>query len=71
MISLFPETEGFQLSLFDVESYTDNRQVSAFEGFLNWFQNVKVFGSGKTAIIRNVIDSKTLKVEQLYLRFSV
>ena len=42
IISLFPKGEAFQLSLFDVEYYTDNKQQSAFQGFLDWLKDVKV-----------------------------
>ena len=65
LISLFPEGESFQLSLFDVESYTDNKQRSAFESFLDWLRDVKLFGLGKI----NSVEVKTVKVEQLSIKF--
>ncbi len=65
IISLFPVGEAFQLSLFDMESYTDNRQQSAFQCFLDWLRDVKVFGLGKM----NSVEAKTVKVEQLSIRF--
>ena len=65
LISLFPESEAFQLSLFDVESYTDNKQRSAFQCFLDWLEKVKVFSLGKI----NSVETKTVKVEQLSICF--
>lgn len=67
LISLFPDNEGFQLSLFDVEFYTDNKQKSAFQSFLDWLQNAKVFGLGK---ISNG-EAKAVKFEQLSICFGV
>ena len=66
MISLFPEGEGFQLSLFDVESYIDNRQPRVFKFFLDWLRDVKFFDLGKISSV----EVKTVKVEQFSLRFS-
>ncbi|MDJ0648996.1 MAG: hypothetical protein QNJ60_09835 [Xenococcaceae cyanobacterium MO_188.B19] len=65
MISLFPEGEVFQLSLFDIESYTDNKQRSAFQSFLDWLRDVKVFGLGKMSSV----EAKTVKSEQLSIKF--
>ncbi len=65
MISLFPVDEGFQLSLFDVEEHIKIKQGTAFQSFLDWLRDVKVFGLGK---ISNV-ETKTVKVEQLSIRF--
>ena len=67
LISLFPDDEGFQLSLFDVESYTDNKQQSAFQSFLDWLRDIRVFGLGKVS----TAEAKTIKVEQLSICFAV
>lgn len=64
LISLFPKGEAFQLSLFDVESYTDNRQQSVFQSFLDWLQDVKFFDLGKI----NSVEVKAVKFEQLSLK---
>ncbi len=69
LISLFPGDEGFQLSLFDVEFYTGNKQQSAFESFLDWLRDVKVFGLGKVSTGGSFVGLKTLKVEQLSICF--
>ncbi len=66
LISLFPGDEGFQLSLFDVESYTNDKQQSAFQGFLDWLQDIKIFGLGKVSCV----EVKPVKFEQTSIDFS-
>ncbi len=65
LISLFPGDEGFQLSLFDVESYTNDKQQSAFESFLDWLRDIRVFGLGKVSCVK----AETVKVEQFSISF--
>lgn len=65
LISLFPKGEAFQLALFDVEYYADNKQPLASKGFLAWLKKVEVFGLGKI----NSVEVKALKVEQFSIRF--
>ncbi len=67
LISLFPDNEGFQLSLFDVESCTAKEQTSAFQSFLDWLRDIKVFGLGKISSV----EVKTVKVEQFSISFIV
>ncbi len=49
-----------------MESYTGNKQQSAFQGFLDWLQDIKIFGLGKM-VSTNVT---TVKVEQFSISFS-
>ena len=68
MISLFPEGEGFQLSLFDVESYIDNRQPRVFKSFLDWLDSLKYRFYGQPNVGSRV-EAKTIKVQQLSICF--
>ena len=68
MISLFPEGEGFQLSLFDVESYIHNKQPRVFKSFLNWLDSLKSRFYGQ-ANVGSRVEAKTIKIEQLSICF--
>lgn len=69
LISLFPKGEAFQLSLFDVEEWIEKKQAEGSKGFLAWLENFKKFGYKKISSMKQRINFKALKVEQLSICF--
>ena len=70
MISLFPKGESFQLSLFDVESYIDNKQPRVFKSFLDWLDSLK-YRFCDQPNVGSRVEVKAVRVQQLSICFGV